>query len=375
MAKILFVANIHAHFNAFHLPYIEWLIDCGHEVHVAAGGPSTKVNFAQKQFYIPVQRTAFSFKNLKAIKELKKILEGEKYDYIHCHTPIASVVARLAARRLVTESKLKILYTAHGLHFYKGAPILRWLIYYPIEKFLSRYTEALITINQEDFELVHNRNFSNRFTFKIPGIGFKKETLMQTNSSIRLKLRQQYGYDDGDFILIYLARFSKDKNHEFVIKNASSLKKIIPRIKIVFAGDGPQLNSMKKIAKKLGVSDCISFLGFRNDVKQLIALSNIGVSSSKREGFGINIAEEMYAGLPVVAAINRGHKEMIISGYNGFLFDLKKPEEFISYIVELYSSPELQERISNAAMQSIEAYSVDNAKKQMIDIYKQLIPL
>lgn len=170
MKRILFVANVHQHFLDCHVPYIQWLTEQGHEVHVAAGEERT-VPFAARQFNLSIRRSPFSFKNIRAFGQLKSIIRENRYDLVHCHTPMGAVLTRLAARSFRRKGLLKVLYTAHGFHFFKGAPLAYWLTFYPVEKWLSRDTDVIITINREDFALVQKNGFRNHQTFRIDSIG------------------------------------------------------------------------------------------------------------------------------------------------------------------------------------------------------------
>jgi len=146
--KVLFVANIHKHFKAFHLPYIQLLKELGYEVHVCANDGTTEIYQADKQFNLPINRSPFSLSNIYATRQLKKIIAQEQYQLIHCHTAMGSVVARIAAR-VFRKGCVKVLYTVHGFHFYKGSPGHYWWMYYPMEKYLSRFTDAIITIDRK----------------------------------------------------------------------------------------------------------------------------------------------------------------------------------------------------------------------------------
>ena len=152
--KVLYVANVHRHFNAFHIPYIKWLKDQGCIVHVAAIGNEI-VPYVDKQFNIKVQRSPYKYNNIIAYKELREILDSHKYDLIHCHTPMGGILARLASRKC-RKNGSKVIYTAHGFHFCNGGPKINWLLYYPIEKLMAKYTDILITINNEDYKIAQN---------------------------------------------------------------------------------------------------------------------------------------------------------------------------------------------------------------------------
>ena len=368
------MANIHKHFLAFHLPYIQWFKEQGYEVHVAAGGDrSVVVPNADKMFYLSLERHPFKMANVKAYKELRRIIEAENYCLVHCHTAMGSVVARLAARRERAEGHLKVLYTAHGFHFFKGSPRRYWLMYYPMERYLSRYTDAIITINQEDYELVKNRGFRNRDTYKIPGIGINTERLIVTDEETRHSLRREYGYDENAFIMIYIAEYIERKNHRFILEALPEIVKEFPNVKVLFAGRGVLMERMKALASTLHVEGHVDFLGFRKDIGQLIALSDIGISASRQEGLPMNMAEEMYAGLPVVASEDRGHKELVDDGGNGFIFKQGDSWGFVSQVLRLAKDPGLRAEFGKSASQKMQRFTLENALKEMACIYEKYL--
>ena len=374
MKKVLFVANIHKHFLAFHLPYIQWFKEQGYEVHVAAGGDrNVVVPNADKMFYLSLERHPFKMANIKAYKELRRIIEAEGYCLVHCHTAMGSVVARLAARRERARGHLKVLYTAHGFHFFKGSPRRYWLMYYPMERWLSRYTDAIVTINQEDYELVKNRGFRNRDTYKIPGIGINTERLIVTDEETRHSLRREYGYDENAFIMIYIAEYIERKNHRFILEALPEIVKEFPNVKVLFVGRGVLMERMKALASTLHVEGHVDFLGFRKDIGQLIALSDIGISASRQEGLPMNMAEEMYAGLPVVASEDRGHKELVDNGGNGFIFKQGDTREFVSQVLRLAKDPGMRAEFGKSASQKMQRFTLENALKEMAYIYERYL--
>ena len=150
MKKVLFLSNT-ANFSKFNRPYMRWFKEQGWQVDYASAGEETVLD-CDNQYSIPIARSPFSLKNLCALKELKKLLSENHYDILHCHTPMGGVIGRLAAKKLWREHKIKVIYTAHGFHFYKGAPLLNWLLYYPMEKWLAACTDVIVTINEEDYE-------------------------------------------------------------------------------------------------------------------------------------------------------------------------------------------------------------------------------
>jgi glycosyltransferase EpsD len=369
--KILFVANIHKHIKAFHIPYINYLKDCGFEVHVAANDGQTIIEEADQQINLPITRNPFSLKNIKAILLLKKTIQKEDYSLIHCHTAMGSVVARLAAKQMRKKGKLKIIYTAHGFHFFKNSPWIYWFLYYPIEKYLSKFTDAIILINDEDYRLVYERKFQMTKAYKINGVGINPNKFNQISILDKDLLRKKNGYDSEIFLIIYVAEFIDRKNHKFILEAIPLLKEKTQNFKFIFAGRGQLQEHVKDYANKLGIDKYVDFLGFRSDIGELITMSDIGVSVSKQEGLPMNIAEEMYAGKPVVATKIRGHVDLIDDGHNGFLFPSQNQQEFIEKIFYFISHPNRINEFSMAAKQKSYRFQLDNCLEQMKQIYHE----
>lgn len=373
MKKVLFVASVASHIESFHIPYIKWFKEHGFIVDVAARMDiDNPIEYCDKFIDIPFERSPYSKGNISAYKALKAVIYNGQYNIIHCHTPMAAALTRLAARKM-RKNGLTVIYTAHGFHFFRGAPLLGWLLYYPAEKFLSRFTDIIITINKEDFLSITDLNFKCKDSYIVPGVGVNTESVIDSNDETKKKLRKSYGYSDNDFILFYAAEFIKGKNHRLIIEQLPSLSKKIPNIKILLAGRGELLVEMKKLAEHLGVNRYVDFLGYRRDIPELVAMSDVGVSSSLREGLGITVAEDMFAGLPVVVSYDRGHKEMVIDGFNGYFFDINKPEQFSDKIYELYKYPEKRILMGLNAKKSIQKFSIENALAAHISIYKSVI--
>jgi glycosyltransferase EpsD len=323
------------------------------------------------QYTITMDRTPLSIKNVQAIKSLKKLLEKENYQIVHCHTPVASVVTRLAAQKF-RKRGLKVLYTAHGFHFYTGAPLFNWLIYYPMEKYLAKFTDRIITINSEDFLRAQKKFCKSNAIYKIDGVGVDLHRFHSINTYRKLELRKNYGYKSDDFIMIYVAELNKNKNHIFLLKQVQKLAKIVPAIKIIFIG--PDNNPfIKDYIKGNNLEVFVACLGFKRDVEHYYALSDICFSSSIREGLPVNIIEGMATGLPVVCSKNRGHISLIEDKVNGFLFDLRKPDEMINSVALLYKDTVLRNKIAITNINNAQRYSLEIAVDNMATIYRQFM--
>lgn len=366
--KILYVANIHRHFNAFHKPYIKMLRGMGHEVHVAANGED-KIEEADVQYHIDIQRSPYRLKNIRAYSQLKKIIETEKYDVVHCHTPMGGILGRLASSKRRKQG-MKVIYTAHGFHFCKGGPIKNWVLYYPIERFMSKYTDVIITINKEDFQVA--KKFNVKQHFSIPGIGIEINKFKRIRSDfVRHEKRHEIGVNEDEVLLISTGDLSVRKNHQIVIKAISKLHNI--NLKYAICGNGDELEHLKKLAEKMGVSDKIIFLGFRTDVKELLRASDIFIFPSLWEGLGIAGIEAMAAGIPVIASNRHGIKDYAINNKTALLCDPNNSQEFAEAIQKMVKNRDLSRSLVDNAYNIINDFDLSKSLDAMNGIYEKVL--
>ncbi len=370
MKKILFIAHMISHIKCFHIPHIEALKAMGYEVHVMTNAEGEELPCCDKLYDLDIVRSPFSIKNIKIIKEAKKIIDSEGYELIHSHTPMGGVIGRLSA---VTARKkgTKVFYTAHGFHFYKGAPLINWLIYYNVEKILSFFTDCIITINDEDYSGA-KKKFETRKTAvkKINGIGVNLERFTPLSLEEKLQLKKRYGYENN-FLIIYVAEFIERKNHRFFITNLKDIIKLIPNVKLLLCGTGELFAEMNNYAQEIGVNKYTDFLGFRTDVSDLYAISDILITTSFQEGLATNVIEGIAAGLPVIATNIRGHYDIVENKKNGYLFPVNDKEKFISAIQNLANNENLYNKFSKNAVERSKDFDLENSIKQMKEIYKE----
>ncbi len=319
--KILYVTTI-GMTMCFFPEHIKMLLNEGHTVELACNDTESKVpdiynTLGLKIHTIPFSRSPLNKSNITAYKQLKKLVEEGNYDIVHTHTPNASAAVRLACRKLRKKKGLKVYYTAHGFHFYKGAPLLNWMIYYPIEKLCSRWTDVLITINEEDYERAKSNMHAKR-TEIIPGVGVDLERFQNAEVD-RNAVRAELGIDADAKVLIYIAELNRNKNQTSLLDMMAELNKVRQDVVLLLVGAGAMKDRLIKKAERLGIAHKVIFTGFRKDISQLLKASDVCVPSSIREGFGLNIIEAMACGVPVVAYDNRGHRTIIKDGENGFI--------------------------------------------------------
>lgn len=366
MKKALYVATVDIHIKSFHLPYLKLLHDNGYEVHVATNGDE-KFPFCDVKHQICIERSPFKLSNLKAIKQLKEIINKEQFDIIHCHTPMGSVVTRLAAKVARKNIGTRVIYTCHGFHFYKGSSFFNWFLFYPIEKYLSKYTDTIVTINKEDYNLAKNK-FSKRCKDikYLPGIGVDNSKFnLKISDKEKKQLLNELKLNERDFIIIYPARLCPDKNQLLLINLMKELDN--KNIKLLLPGKDEYNGYYQKYVKENNVKN-VFFLGHRDDISKLLNISNLLIASSIREGFGINLVEALASNVPVIAVDNRGHREIVDDGVNGFIIK-NNLEDLIDRFNMIYNDKDLYNKLKSNGYESVRKYFLDNSLKEMKNIY------
>lgn len=369
--KILFVTTISDTVNAFLIPHIKWLIDHGNEVGVAFNtiqevNPEL-VSLGCKVHPINFQRNPLKKENLAAYKEIKRTMIDEGYSLVHVHTPVASFLTRLACRNI---DNVQVLYTAHGFHFFKGAPKKNWALYYTLEKVVARWTDGIITMNEEDYHSAKRLKLrTTNAIYKIHGIGLDLNKFRPQTVETKVQLRREYGYGTEEYILIYVGELSYRKNQDLLIESVSRIKEDIPQIKLLLVGDGERMNEYKEMVSRLGVEKNVELLGYRTDVHQLMTISDVAISTSRQEGLPVNVMEAMATGLPLIVTDCRGNRDLVDSGENGFVVGVNDVNACANSIVNLYHSIELRNEFAGKNREYIQKYSLNQVLNEMKEIY------
>lgn len=374
MKKFLMTATVPSMIGQFNMNNIRLLLDMKYEVHVACNFRDRSVwteerikKFEQqlselhvKKIQIEYARTPYNIpKLIKSYFELKKLIRKEKYDGLHCHTPVAGLIARSAAKRAGT--KTRVIYTAHGFHFYKGAPVLNWLLYYPIEKWMSRYTDVLITINREDYQRAKRKFHAKEISY-VPGVGIDVEKIQSVQVNWKVK-RKEIGIAEDDFLLLSVGELNKNKNHEVVIRALAELKN--PKIKYVICGQGPLKGYLEDLAEELGVKEQLFLLGFRTDVIEICKSANVFVFPSKREGLSVALMEAMACKLPCVVSKIRGNTDLIKEGKGGYFFPAFSKDECKKKLMIIINNFSIRKTMSEYNGKLIFKYSTDQIMECM----------
>jgi glycosyltransferase involved in cell wall biosynthesis len=366
--KILYVTTISNTVNAFLISHIELLIEQGHQVDVAFNiveevSPKLIKNGC-KVYNIEFQRSPLTKQNYMAYKKLKKIIIEEKYDLVHTHTPVASACVRFACRRI---KDIKVFYTAHGFHFFKGAPIKNWLIYYPIEKWLARYTDVLITINNEDYVRA-KKSFKAGKVEYIPGVGFDSSKFANAKFD-RNEKRRELGIPEDASMVLSVGELNVNKNHKTVIDAISEIKD--SKIYYCICGNGPLNDYLEKYAEEMGIGNQLHLLGFRNDIAEICKSADIFIFPSKREGLPVSLMEAMASGLPVVCSNIRGNTDLIIEQKGGFICSPTDANEYKSNIKKLLESTKLRKKYGGFNAEWVKKFDINNVLPLINSIYSE----
>lgn len=371
--KVLLTATVQSHICQFHKPLMKMLKSKGNEIHVAAKNNlaeknGLKMEYADVVYDIPFERSPIKKNNIVAYKELKKIIDNNDYDIIHCNTPVGGILTRIAASKKRRQERVEVIYTAHGFHFYKGGPILSWLIYYPIEKLFGRLlTDKLITISDSDFELAKSGNFCKNI-YRIHSVGINSYKYNPNNYS-RLEERKKLSINENAFVCICTGELNENKRQSLVIQAAKLVVNQNPKFLLLLAGNGPKENDLHNLIYDLKLENNVVFLGYRTDLEHYVACADVAISASRREGLGINLIEAMASGLPIVGSANRGHSEFIVDGRNGFLVNEDNIVVGFANALVALSDSVLRMKMGAKAISDAQIYLDKNVITELENIY------
>lgn len=379
MKRMLMLASVASMIDQFNMPNIELLQEMGYEVHVACnfekGSTCTDEKIRElknrlKKMQVPFFQIDFSrnvlklHEDLKAYQQVLKLVRKNNYEFIHCHSPIGGVVGRLIGHKTNT----KVIYTAHGFHFFKGSPLHNWFMYYPIEKYLSRYTDVLITINKEDYKRAKKKFHAKRVEH-INGVGVEVAKFFDCKIDVEEK-RKELGVPDNALILLTVGELNKRKNQQIIIKALSKVKR--KDVYLLICGKGEEEINLRRLAKELGVEERVKFLLFRKDINEICKCSDIYIFPSIREGLGIAALEGMASGLPLIASYVNGIRDYTENGKTGFCLKPMDVDGFAKAIEKLCDSEELRKKMSKYNIEKVKKYDIHNINKVMKKIYEEI---
>lgn len=364
--RILIVCTTDSMIWNFLVPHIKWLEQKGFLVECACARTGFYYDELEREKHILLheisfERSPFRVSNFSAYKQLSRLIRDRKYDIIYCHEPVGGALGRLAGKR----NKKYVLYIAHGFHFFKGAPLKHWLLYFIFEYILSYFTDAIVTICNEDFQHSKKLHIKNRYL--IPGIGidFSKYDLVDKKER-RKTLRKELNIDEDAFVLITVGELSIRKNQIAILEALHILDD--SSIKLIVCGEGDQLDNIKKKIKELNLEEQIILLGFRKDIPEILSVADCFVFPSLWEGLGLAGLEAMYMGLPVIGSNRQGIKDYVINDQTGYLFDPCDYNTLAEFIRKL-SDENLRNVMGIKAKESAKRFSLENSISALEEIY------
>ncbi|TVY07220.1 glycosyltransferase family 4 protein [Paenibacillus cremeus] len=374
--KVLFTST-NAMAYHFLIPHVKSLIDEGYIVELACSNLDGYDELLRSRLigaykstihYVRLNRNPFKFSNIKGYFEMRKIISTGRYDLISTNEPVMGLVTRLAARN-ERKKGTKVSYTAHGFHFFKGAPFKNWILYYPIERFLARYTDIIITINKED----HNRalKFKINKIEQIPGIGIDTEKYSKVVIDKARKRRELGVTIDEAFVILSVGELNENKNHEVIIKAVAKLNN--PYVFYVICGKGKLENYLKDLAKKLGVDQQVKLLGYRKDIDEICKSADIFAFPSKREGLGLAAIEAMATGLPIITSNVHGIVDYSTDGVTGYICNPTDVHSFAQAIERLLKNDELRINMGIQNMQIANKFRLEASIGKLKKIFGEVL--
>ena len=372
--KMLYILNVANRVNNFCMSSLIAAKKTGIEYHIAGnwGYANDAERVADEEKYgihiyqIDFIRFPLDIRNYKAYKQLKEIVNREKYDVIYCNTPTGGLLGRIAGKKCGVK---KVIYQAHGFHFYKGAPKLNWMVYYPIEKWLAHHTDALITINQEDYELAKTKLKLRRNgkVYYVPGVGIDT-TQYALSAKAREEKRIELKLAENDVALISMGDLIERKNYDTAIRAIAEANN--PALQYFICGKGPEEENLKALAVSLGVSEQIHFLGFRSDIKELLAAVDIFLFTTKQEGLPRSMMEAMASGLPCVASKIRGNTDLLEGTDGGYLCETIDVSAYAEALNHLANDKILREAMGRNNLITIQKFSIETVNEEIRKVYE-----
>ncbi|MFC5604804.1 glycosyltransferase family 4 protein [Sporosarcina koreensis] len=373
--RVLFVASIFGHITAFHIPFIKLLKSKGYEVWVACNKSKSNSmperdleNLGVKCITIDFTRSPFTLKTIKALSQLRHLLKYNDFNLIHVHTPTAALLTRFINSRV---KKNPIIYTAHGFHFFRGAPLRNWFIYFPLERMAAKWTNKIITINKEDYKRAKKIFKQSRVVSYVQGVGVES-FIKNWDKEEKITFKKGLGIPDDSIVITYIAEINKNKNHYFLLRNWKEIKKSCPKSVLLIVGDGNKRTGVEQFILDEQLVD-VHLLGYRNDIDKILEITDVVTLLSYREGLPKSIMEAMAAGLPCVVSDTRGLRDLITDGHNGYVIPHNDDSLLIRTFVTLLNDESLRHKLGKASLLSVEPYKLENVLKEYEIVYNEIL--
>ncbi|WP_160173145.1 glycosyltransferase [Streptococcus equinus] len=370
----MYVATYGDFFSSFQIDNMKLWQELGCEVHCAADFSDKNYNrftdkidaIGVKKHQVDFVRTPFSFKNIKAFFQLKRIMTNENINILDTHNPVASILSRIAANLIGID---KVMYTVHGFFFYKGASLKKNLLFKPVEFFMARLTDVLIVTNLEDYEAAKKMKVREN-VYYVPGVGVATEEISNLSVNVSNK-KKELGIPENSFVLCSVGECIKRKNHESAIRAFSKI--YTPDMYYIVVGDGLLFEHLNALVKELKLEKNVLLPGYRRDANEILKISDLYLFPSYQEGLSVALMQAMAAGLPVVASRIRGNVDCIIDGKGGITVSPTDIDEMSNAISLLRHNNSIRSDFGNFNVEKVKEFSKVEVYKKNFQIFSSLI--
>lgn len=372
--KVLFVTTVSGFLPQFESNDVKLLKEMGFEIHYASNFKNPIYAFDEEilkyleiiPHQIDIAKSPVRVRmNVRAVSQIRKVIDENEIDMVHCHNPMGGAAARIAAG--ISKRKPYVIYTAHGFHFYKGADWRNWLLFYTAERFLARFTDQIITINREDYlRAGHFRLKKDGSVHQIHSVGVDEQRFMPRREIAAKKRRELFIPEDA-FHIVTAAELNENKNQKIIIESLARLRN--PKIHYSLCGKGPNEASLRELIAEKGLQEQVHILGYRTDMEEILQTADCFAFPSHREGLGVAAVEALLCGTPLVASDNRGTREYAVNGKNSIVCHADSVKEFAAAIDLLYKDKDKRSAMAQNCRASVEQFTIKEVEKTMRLLY------
>ena len=373
MAKSILITCTDSMMKQFLEPHVKNLAGNGYEVEIACSEVLNRMAEVREDLgeyarihLLHLKRSPLAVSNIRGYREIKQIIRNGHYDLIWTNEPVMGVATRLAARK-ARKQGTKVMYMVHGFHFYKGSPLLNWLIFYPIERLMASKADCICTINREDYTRALQMNTAR--AAYIHGVGIDTERLKPGNNPTNLRNELRLAQDA--YLVLSVGELNENKNQQVIIRAIARLKD--PAIHYVLCGKGDQRQSLEALAQELDIADHVHFLGYRKDIADICRQSDVFALPSRREGLPFAAMEAMYCGLPLINSGIRGLTDITEDGISGYICGTDDDQQYTDSIRKLKNNPDARMRMGERNRKTVEAFTIGQTKQEIFQLIRELL--
>ena len=373
MAKSILITCTDSMMKQFLEPHVKNLAGNGYEVEIACSEVLNRMAEVREDLgkyarihLLHLKRSPMAVSNIRGYGEIKQIIRNGHYDLIWTNEPVMGVATRLAARK-ARKQGTKVMYMVHGFHFYKGAPLLNWLIFYPIERLMASKADCICTINREDYARAQKMHMPK--AAYIHGVGIDTERLKEGEN--RTDLRKELGLPQNAFLVLSVGELNENKNQQVIIQAVAQLND--PQVHYILCGKGDRLKELQELVEELHISEQVHFLGYRKDIAEICRQCDLFALPSRREGLPFAAMEAMYCGLPLVNSGIRGLTDITEDGSSGYICGTDDVQQYADSIRKLKNNPDARMRMGERNRKTVEAFTIGQTKREILQLIRELL--